>query len=345
MSDALMSRPVPGTVSKVEVHTQADRTLLVRWHLEGDPVPIDVSLGPTPERMDHRHQMTVPAGQTSVKVPLPSHERWFVSVAPHGGGSAVVCADRRVHFQGATNFRDLGGYRTRSGAAVRWGRIFRADSLHGLSPDDLVLYQTLGMRAVFDLRGESERYDRPSAVPSHPLIMIGRTTEEAIKAKRPPTGATAADGERFLYDLYVGMVEHSSEQVGQLFRGLAQDEILPAVFHCHAGKDRTGIVAALLLETLGVDRELVLDDYELTARYRNGTQQWATTLQRLIDSGMSAQLAAGIVATPRWVMQNALEKMDREYGGIESYLQNRAGMRPTDIELLRQRLLDGAGRE
>ena len=123
--------------------------------------------------------------------------------------------------------------------------------------------------------------------------MIGRTTEEEIQAKRPPTGATAADGERFLYDLYVGMVEHSSAQVGQLFSGLAQGEILPAVFHCHAGKDRTGIVVALLLETLGVDREVVLDDYELTARYRKGTRQWATTLQRLIDSGMSAEFSRG----------------------------------------------------
>jgi protein-tyrosine phosphatase len=332
-------------VAQVEVDTRSDRSLLVRWQLEGDPVPVDVALGTTPERIDHRHQLTVAAGQTKVRVPLSSNERWFVSVAPHGTGPAVVCADRRVHFQGATNFRDLGGYRTRSGAAVRWGRIFRADSLHDLSPDDLVLYKTLGLRAVFDLRGESERSDRPSPVLSRPLVMIGRTNQEEIEAKRPPTGATVADGERFLYDLYVGMLEHSSAQIGELFCGLAQDEILPAVFHCHAGKDRTGIVAALLLETLGVDRELVLDDYELTARYRKGTQQWASTLQRLIDSGMSAELAAGIVATPRWVMQNTLEKLDREYGRVESYLENRAGMRPTDIELLRHQLLERAGRQ
>jgi protein-tyrosine phosphatase len=148
-----------------------------------------------------------------------------------------------------------------------------------------------------------------------------------------------ADGENVLRDLYVGLVDHAATRIGELFTGLGDDDGLPAVFHCHAGKDRTGVVAALLLEALGVERETVLDDYELTARYRLRTHQ-AGTHQRLLDLGMSPEAAAGVLTTPRWAMQEALHHLDDRHGGVERYLTGPAGMTPATLARLRRVLVE-----
>jgi len=326
------------TVALVEVDTQPDGAHLVRWELEGEPVAVDVAIGSTMDHVDHRHETTVPAGQTRVRLDGPSEGRTFVSVAPHGGGPAVIAADRRVPFEGVSNFRDLGGYPTRSGARVRWGLVFRADALHGLSPSDMTLYGQLGLRTVYDLRSDVERLERPNPVRSRPLTIAVPPAEEGPLATTSPR-VTIADGERVLFDLYVGLIEHAAVQIGELFTGLVEDDGLPAVFHCHAGKDRTGIVAALLLEALGVRRDIVLDDYELTARYRLRNHQ-ESSYQRLIELGLSPEAAAGVLTAPRWAMQQALEDLDQRYGGVEPYLTGPAVMRTIDLQALRGRLLE-----
>ena len=113
---------------------------------------------------------------------------------------------------------------------------------------------------------------------------------------------------------------------------------MPAVFHCHAGKDRTGLVAALLLEALEVDRESILDDYELTARYRLRAQQ-DQTFERLVNLGLAPEAAAGVLTTPRWAMASALEHLDREYASIEGYLTGPAAMTLPDLQRLADALL------
>lgn len=330
--------PVTSAVARVDVNTQPDGTLLVRWEIEGPPVDVDVATGATADHLDHRHETRLPAGRTSVQLSGADRSRTFVSVAPHGGGPAVVAADRRIAFEGVSNFRDLGGYRTGVGSVVRWGMVFRADALHGLSPADLAVYDELGMRAVYDLRGDVEREERPNPFPSRQLTVLGRPAD-APRPEALGAGRSVADGEAILRDLYVGLVDHAGKQIGALFTALGKDGGLPAVFHCHAGKDRTGIVAALLLEALGVERETVLDDYELTARYRLRTHQEGT-FQRLLDLGMSPEAAAGVLTTPRWAMHEALAHLDERYEGVERYLTGPAGMTVTDLERLRHALVE-----
>lgn len=326
------------TVSHVEVQTQADGSLLVSWEIEGEPSAVDVATGPSPDHVDHLHQTTAPAGCTSLRLPGPSPSRPYVSVGPSGGGPAVVAADRRIPFEGITNFRDLGGYRTASGTRLRWGQVFRADALHGLTAADLDLYRRLGLRSVYDLRGDTEREERPNPVQSRQHTIIGRPPGPEPSGPTA-TGDSAADGERFLGDLYIGLIDHAAAQIGQLYSWLVSDGGLPAVFHCHAGKDRTGIVAALLLEALGVERGAVLDDYELTSRYRLRAHQ-ESTFERLLESGMSPEAAAGVLTTPRWAMEAALHHLDERYGGIGPYLTGPARMRPEVIDALRERLLE-----
>jgi protein-tyrosine phosphatase len=326
-------------VARVEVDTQGGGRALVRWELEGEPVAVDVATGPTPEPVDHEHVATVAAGQTSLLVTGGERSRLFVSVAAHGGGPAVIAADRRVAFEGITNFHDLGGYPTRDGGVLRWGLVFRADALHALTRGDLVLYERLGLRTVYDLRRDVEREQLPDPVPSRPLAIMGEAV--AGRAVAPTAAAarrTAADGERVLVDMYLGMMEHSAARLGELLGGLAAADGLPAVFHCHGGKDRTGVAAALLLEAVGVERATVLDDYELTARYRRREQQ-ATTFERLIEAGMAPEAAGGVLSAPRWVMEHALAELDRRHGGVEAYLCGPAGMAPATLHALRDRLV------
>jgi protein-tyrosine phosphatase len=328
------------TVARVEVDTQVDGRALVRWEIEGTPVAVDVAAGPTPEAIDHTHVATVGADQTSLVVPGASTGRLFVSVAPHGAGPAVVAADRRVPFEGIQNFRDLGGYRTRGGGVVRWGLVFRADALHGLSASDLVLYEKLGLSTVYDLRRDVEREHLPNPMPSRPLTILSEPVGgQSIAVATASERLTAADGERVLLELYLGLIDNAAVQIGELFGGLAAPDRLPAVFHCHAGKDRTGIAAALLLEALGVEREAVLDDYELTARYRRREHQ-DMSFQRLVDAGMTPEAAAGVLSAPRWAMEHALADIDRRYDGVEAYLTGPAGVSPRDLQTLRERLVD-----
>ncbi len=313
-----------------------DDTLVVRWQLEGKPAAVDVATGTSPDHVDHRHQTTIPAGETSSRVQRGRHGRMFVSVACHDGGPAVVAAERRIPFEAVTNFRDLGGYRTGSGRRIRWGRVFRSDALHGMTEGDVAMYDDLGLTAVYDLRGEVEVAEQPDPMPSRHLPMLSRPAGDSFAGAFD--GATSEDGERLLAGLYSGQIDHSATTIGELFSALAEPDGLPAVFHCHAGKDRTGLVAALLLEALGVERDAILDDYELTARYRLRAQQ-DQTFERMMKLGLAPEAAAGVLTAPRWAMRSALEHLDREYGDIERYLTGPAAMELSDLKRLSAELL------
>jgi protein-tyrosine phosphatase len=330
---------MPTAVVHVEIdHAGSNDALTVRWEFEGAPVAVDVAVGTTPDVVDHERQATVAAGQTSVQVPRRSGVRQFVSVMSEGGGPAVVAAERRIPFEAVTNFRDLGGYRTRSGQRVRWGRVFRSDALHGMTEADLATYNDLGLRAVYDLRGEVEVAEQPNPMPSRSLPILTRPAGDGT-----PTGfegTTTDDGERVLAAIYIGSIDHSAVRIGELFSALTEPDGLPAVFHCHAGKDRTGLVSALLLEALGVPRETILDDYELTARYRIRAQR-DQTFERLVTLGLAPEAAAGVLTAPRWAMGAALEYLDREHQSIESYLTGPAAMTPTNLRRLKGELLTG----
>jgi len=261
-----------------------------------------------------------------------------VSVAPVGGGSALVAADRRIDFEGISNFRDLGGYRTASGGRTRWGLLYRADALYGLTPADLELYAELGVGVVIDLRSDMERDERPNPMASETLPLVFRragSTENIL------TGETMEEGERVLARLYLTHLDLGAERIGQILRAMAAPGGLPAVFHCHAGKDRTGIIAALLLEALGVDRETILDDYELTARYRARAHQEGT-FRSLVERGLPPEAAAGVLTTPRWAMADALEALDSIHGGIDAYLTGPVGLDATELADLRARLVTPA---
>ncbi len=323
-------------MADVVVEGDGAGALVVSWELAGGDAEVDVAVGTTPDSIDHVHAVTVGARERSVRIEGLSLARQYVSVSPASGGSAVVAAERRMPFEGAVNFRDLGGYRTADGRRTRWGRLFRSDGLHRLSEADVDALTRLGLRVVYDLRTDRERSRAPSRLPEDDAL---RRVELALIAEVDdrPLAERLRDGERFLVELYRGMLAESAPLFGTLVRGLAAPGGLPALFHCSAGKDRTGMAAAVTLLVLGVPEETVLDDYELTAVYaatRRGEQ-----VAYLQGAGVAPEAAAGVMGASRWAMATVLDELRATYGSVEAYLTDAAGVTPPEVAAVRRALL------
>ncbi len=149
---------------------------------------------------------------------------------------------------------------------------------------------------------------------------------------------TTLQGEQMLRNTYVGALTHSATEIGTIMRGLADPGRTPAVFHCHGGKDRTGIVAAVLLLALGVDRNTVLDDYEATSLYRFPADQH-DSLANMLAKGISPEAAAGVLGTPRWAMAEAVDELLSRPGGVEGFITGPAGLAPDELAALRDHLI------
>lgn len=236
---------------------------------------------------------------------------------------------RRIPFAGALNFRDIGGYPVRGGGLTRWGAVYRSDSLHNLTVADLPTFDALGVKTIYDLRRAREigRWPGPREF-VHLEIPGGELDLVPVTQLR-----TRRDAEEWLAADYAGMLDRAAAAFGILFTRLAGDGLLPAVLHCLGGKDRTGLSVALLLTLLGVDRDTVLDDYELTSEYQR--PRLPEVVERFVASGMTRDAAEGVLGTPRWAMAQALSELDDAYGGIEPYLLGPCGVAQETITALR----------
>jgi len=245
--------------------------------------------------------------------------------------------DRLIHFEMATNFRDLGGYPSALGGEVRRGMLFRAGRLDRMTASDRELFDQLGIRTVFDLRRDDEREQAPDPMPTVHLCLMSRV--QANQPVRDPATMVDHDhGVQFLRDLYTGLLAHASAELGTLFTTLAQPDAMPTVFHCAVGKDRTGLVAALVLTWLGVDRELVLDDFEASDGHI-GQRQRDELVRRMADRGIGPEAAAGVLGATRESMQIALDELDNRYGGIEPFLVQHCAVDPDALARVRALLL------
>ncbi|HYJ67448.1 MAG TPA: tyrosine-protein phosphatase [Nocardioidaceae bacterium] len=318
---------------RVEVEAAEAGQLMVRWEPVGDH-HVDIGYGPTPHATAHTHVMRVPAGERSVQlIDLPTAgRRPYVSLSR--SGDVLIAAERRIPLDGVLNFRDLGGYPTASGRWTQWGLLFRSSSLHKLTADDLAVFDELGVRTIFDLRRDDERDRRPNPRPSRSLPVTGDVANMPDRS----TLRDHDDAERWLADYYRTMVTESGPVFGELFTSLSAADHTPAVFHCAAGKDRTGLTAALLLTWLGVDRTTVLDDYELTGRYLTA-DAIPTVVDNFVATGLPRGAAEGILSSPRWAMTQALELIDTDHGGIEAYLRDSGGMTEQAMDDLRTRFV------
>ena len=242
--------------------------------------------------------------------------------------------DRVWRLQGAPNFRDLGGYIGHGGQPLRWHRLFRSEHLAGLTPDDHARLAPLRLARAFDFRGLAERAATPYDVPG--VTQVSLAIEPTVVQRMDELAAsgstlTAPLITQLMNDLYRALINDRADRFGELFEHLL-DSDAPAVFHCTAGKDRTGIAAALVLLALGVPRDVVRQDYLLT-------NELAAPLPPPQDSTTPIEALAVLWRVQQGFLDNALHIIDTDHGGIARYLAQRLRLSEAALATLATRYL------
>lgn len=245
---------------------------------------------------------------------------------------------RLIRLEAVHNFRDLGGYPTTDGQVTKWRTLFRSDGLYRLrGADDLSRVKQLGLKSVIDLRTEREQREQgifPTndiAVTFHHLSIVDVTWSDT---KTPEFD----DAVEFLVWGYRDMLEIGSSRFADAMRLLAQASSLPAVFHCAAGKDRTGVLAALLLSSLGVDDAHICADYGLTQDAMTRSIAWSKVHRPELAKRYATIPQAYLAADPR-AMQIILGELAQQHGSVRNYVRE-IGVADATVEALGNLLLE-----
>jgi protein-tyrosine phosphatase len=235
----------------------------------------------------------------------------------------------------ASNLRDLGGHRTTTGATVKWRTLYRSNELSRLSDESVRALAAIGIRTICDFRNEKERAAAPTRLPpgdalqTH-LMPIG--VKSQLGSVLSTSGVTESDVRQALQAIYRSFALDYAPAYQALFDRLIESHHYPLVFHCSAGKDRTGVAAALILTALGVPKDAVFEDYLLTNDY------WSAPAHILPGSSGEARKAA-LAAHPEYLMA-AFDAIDQSYGSIDRYLVEAMGLTPQRRAQLEANLLE-----
>ena len=241
---------------------------------------------------------------------------------------------RVLALEGASNVRDLGGWPAADGRRVRFGKVFRSASLATLTDDDVAALGEAGVRTVCDLRGEVERRRAPSrlaGVATH-AFCIEPSLRPSLSDLLATGTVTGPDVMALMRGAYTAYALEWSHRYRALFDLLLEENAPPLLFHCTAGKDRTGFGAALILAALGVGEEAVLEDYLATNRL------WRADPE--ISSSLPEAVAEVLLRVHPELITAAFDAARGAHGTIEVYLEERIGLDAERRELLQEWLLE-----
>jgi protein tyrosine/serine phosphatase len=247
----------------------------------------------------------------------------------------VKLHERELTWEGCLNVRDLGGHSTEDGAETRYRSIVRADSLHQLTEEGWRSTVAYGIRTVVDLRMDEEREgDPPAGVPVDLLHISLFDDDKAVFEEIEAAAEAAPDVTTATREVYLLFLEHFKANVATAIRAVANAPEGGVVVHCMGGKDRTGLVTALLLRLAGVDDEQIAADYALSEeRLRPRHELWFAEAETEAERKRLERIAQ----TPADSIIGVFQELERRYGSVEAYLRD-AGVSDDDLASARARL-------
>lgn len=315
-----------------------DARYRISWNAGGNDEVVRVFSGRSPETIDLQTPVAETRGQGSVVVPLPEDTTYpYFNIAVNGQ-PGVVWAQRRLPLEKTYNFRDIGGYQTQNGRRLRWGNIFRSAHLAELTDEDHKLLRHIGIKLVCDFRTHEEAERQPDRLPAdgsmeylHMPIAHGKfDPAEAIGRIRQ--GDISWLTNDFMTNNYLKQIDDFAHLWKLFFERLLNDGDRPLVFHCTAGKDRTGVCAALILLAADVPESTVVADHALSNRYN--AKVIGRIEQEIRKFGINPDDMRSYLSAPRESMEAAIAHLKKKYGSAKDYLVERAGVDRRDLEKL-----------
>ncbi|HZM79063.1 MAG TPA: tyrosine-protein phosphatase [Candidatus Limnocylindrales bacterium] len=247
---------------------------------------------------------------------------------------AIISGDRWVKLRTVFNMRDLGGLPTADGRRVRPGRLFRADNLGRLEAADKETFMALGIRTVIDLRRLSE-VETMGKVPEWTgVTWLHHHLDHELWDHR--TYSDAIGVTRWLADRYADLLTSGAADIARVVMLLSEVDSGPTVVHCVAGKDRTGLVAALTLSLLGVPDDHIAEDYAMTELSEEAYMDW---LRRTNPTAAAKTPPPFYVQTPAETMRLTLAELRERHGSVFQYLA-RHGVSRVHVERMRAALVE-----
>jgi len=315
--------------------TRIDAATVELVREEGGPVAVWLSRDTVLDAADTLVEPALKAAK--LRLALPAQSRQFV-ILKAGDDRVSIAAERVLPLAQASNFRDIGGYVTKDGRTVRWGKVYRSGAMPLLSEADYALIRQLGIGTDVDLRSLDERQIWPDAIDDRERALFVSNDYAMADLMK---GFRAGDGE----NIYKGMEVQLAPQYRAIYRRIMADDGA-VLYHCSAGQDRTGVATALLYDMLGVDRETILKDYHLSTALRRTEWEMAPfDAAAFPGNAMAEYLAKGAgqarPAEPLYAgsgqshLAQFFVHLDATYGGSEGYMRQVLGF--TDAELARLR--------
>lgn len=257
---------------------------------------------------------------------------------------------RHIELEGQNNFRDLGGYTTSYGKTIRRRMLFRSGDLSGLTDADLLIVNNLGLKLVIDFRSKSER----DKSPDKPLAAPTKTLFDAIYVKEVSelmqhvlkTGDTSELTVDHMADLYRNIYTDHPDQFKLMLYEIINSENRPVLIHCSGGNDRTGFGAALILSSLQVPYEIILEDYLLSNEYFDQEKMLEWFKKEIVDSGNPPpteedmeRIRDCFVEVKKEYLESAFQSVLDAYGTFEDYIINGLDIPKSDIDDFRSQVL------
>lgn len=275
-----------------------------------------------------------------------ANESYHLFELEFSDGRTLTTAERILPLTGGLNFRDIGGYETTNGRFTCWGKLYRSGDLSSLTPADLAYLEQLNFQLVCDLRTTEEAHRFPNQLPPQPALRylhhpIYERERQLSQWLRILLLQRSQIERLWLEEVYIKrFLERNAPAFGRVLTLMADSSNYPAVFHCTAGKDRTGIAFALLLTVLGVPEETIAADYTLSNLYYEQILNLVQAdTKRLALVGIKTADLFPLLTAPAPIIRQALAYLRQQYGSVERYLIEKAAVAPSVLEALREQLL------
>ena len=245
---------------------------------------------------------------------------------------------RVVALDGGINFRDLGGYTNRHGRRVKWRKIMRCGHLASLSDSDLDILEQIGISKVHDFRREEEQVQSPSSairaefIDDYQILIgdISRFWEFLFEGE-----LTAESSHQLVVNSYRSCIDSVIPAFSRFMRHIVDNADNASLFHCSAGKDRTGMAAALILAALDVPRETIIQDYMLTLEHYNSDKLIAIVEEHLRRAEVESWDREWLMPYCSVHQDNIvafLDAIEERYGDVKNYLVSALELSPEDLE-------------